>query len=247
MVPDFEFFLRLSDDRFIAHSFVGLFVFCIPVGLICLYLFHNLLKFPLLSLLPHNHQSRLHHIANGFTFFPFKRFCSIVLALMIGAVSHLTWDALTHESGWMISLFPILEQHMFTAAGMRLKVYDVLQHCSSIGGIVVLVYSYRMWYKHALVKKSHTPAEKNSSVKLFILNAGIGGISCCAGILYAFKTTPPVDQVTPFIALALVASVSALFLVWIVYSCFWHTKKIFSRRLSPPLTLANKRNSRPGK
>ena len=44
MMPDFEFFMRLSFGKNIGHTLAGIFLFCIPVGLVVLFLFHKLMK-----------------------------------------------------------------------------------------------------------------------------------------------------------------------------------------------------------
>jgi hypothetical protein len=102
MMPDFEFFLRLTDGRLIAHTIPGLFLFCIPVGIISLFLFHRLIKFPLLSLLPVGHQARLYPLAKEFSFFPISRFLMIILSVGVGAVTHILWDSFTHEGSWIV-------------------------------------------------------------------------------------------------------------------------------------------------
>jgi hypothetical protein len=50
VVPDFEFFLRISSARVIAHTVPGIFLFCLPLGLLMYFFFHSTIKKPLLSL-----------------------------------------------------------------------------------------------------------------------------------------------------------------------------------------------------
>src|SRR5690349_14740000 len=52
MSPDFEYFLWRHAASTSGHSIDGLFVFCLPAGLIVLAAFHTLVKRPLALLLP---------------------------------------------------------------------------------------------------------------------------------------------------------------------------------------------------
>ena len=101
MSPDFEYFLRLSPTGGLGRSPLGLVVWCLPASLLVLSVFHAVLKQPLVSLLRAEHQRRLLPLCTPFRFGPTGRFLMIVLSIMIGAVSHLAWDAITHHEGWV--------------------------------------------------------------------------------------------------------------------------------------------------
>src|ERR1043166_8840756 len=51
MSPDFEYFIRLQTLALWGHSLVGLFVFCLPAGLVVLAGWELLVKDPTLDLL----------------------------------------------------------------------------------------------------------------------------------------------------------------------------------------------------
>ncbi|MBD3346053.1 MAG: DUF4184 family protein [Chitinivibrionales bacterium] len=220
MAPDFEFFLRLTDSRVFAHTIGGLFAFCLPLGLIGLCIFHKLLKYPLLSLLPERHQAKLSRPAAGFAFFPASRFFTVLLALFTGALSHLLWDAWTHHDGWFVLLFPLLAEPLFLIGAKVFHVYDILAHISSIAGIALLIRAYRQWYAQAplitLKGKPRMPAPARIAV-----STGIGAFSGISAFGYAFLTVPSYPP-KPFIATALVSTVSFFLAIWLVFSCIWH-------------------------
>src|SRR6266545_2964691 len=71
--PDFGYFAPLPTPFFM-YTIPGLILFDVPVGLVLLWLFHVLIKWPLLSLVPISLQRRLCEQAQGFSFGPLKRF-----------------------------------------------------------------------------------------------------------------------------------------------------------------------------
>src|SRR5689334_8296501 len=107
IAPDFGYFFELPEGYFM-YTVPGLILFDVPIGLVLLWLFHTLLKWPLLSLLPISLQGRLFKYAQGFSFGPFKRFLLILLSLLIGSLTHVVWDSFTHDYGWMVEHFSIL-------------------------------------------------------------------------------------------------------------------------------------------
>jgi hypothetical protein len=95
MVPDAWYFVPLlaRDD---SHSLAGAVWFCLPAGLLAYLAFHLLLKQPLLALLPERAACRLAPFAApGLPPSPWR---AVLLSLLIGACTHLAWDALSHAS-----------------------------------------------------------------------------------------------------------------------------------------------------
>jgi hypothetical protein len=92
-------------NRVESHSVGALFWFCLPAGLLCYVLFHLLFKEPLIALV----SPRLGAFAcRGL---PRAPWISVVVSLLVGAITHLAWDALTHPPSqyW--------RQHASTLAG----------------------------------------------------------------------------------------------------------------------------------
>ena len=137
--PDFGYFIPLPTPYFM-YTTAGLFLFDVPVGFILLWLFHFLVKWPLLSLLPEGLQRRLFKYAQGFSFGPLKRFGLILLSLLVGSLTHVIWDSFTHEYGWMV------EQYAFLSISIGGKpLYTILQYLGTILGIGILIYWFIKW------------------------------------------------------------------------------------------------------
>ena len=136
MAPDFNYYIPFTPDKGFTHSIPGILLFCIPISLIVLLLFHKFLKDPLISLLPENHRQRLLNYSTGFTFLPKQRLFMILLSIFLGVVTHLLWDSFTHLYGWGVMAFPVFRQTNFHLGSWSIALYTVLQHLSTIIGLV---------------------------------------------------------------------------------------------------------------
>jgi hypothetical protein len=115
VAPDL-WYLAPALAREHSHSLAGLFLFCLPAGLLAYAVFHLLLKQPLLALLPASVASRL--VARAAPGLPDARPPAVLVSLAAGAATHLAWDALTHER-WVVNGFQVL-QHASTLLGSAL-------------------------------------------------------------------------------------------------------------------------------
>ena len=95
MVPDAWYFVPLLA-REDSHSAGGLLWFCVPAGLLAYLAFHLLLKQPLLALLPDRLAAKLAQFASPRL--PKAAWRAVALSLLVGACTHLAWDALAHTS-----------------------------------------------------------------------------------------------------------------------------------------------------
>lgn len=107
MVPDLWYFVPFVE-RAASHSGAGLVWFCLPVGLVAYVLFHLLLKEPLIALI----SPRLAAFTpRGLPPAPWR---AVVVSLLVGALTHLAWDALTHSNNPMAHNWA---QHASTLTG----------------------------------------------------------------------------------------------------------------------------------
>ncbi len=128
--PDYEYFLRMQPSGSFGHTILGLFVFCLPVGWLALWLFDRFARRGVETLLPPGWRlpaapSRVHSAL------------SISFALLLGAASHVLWDAFTHKTGLGVALLPALSVPM-SVGSLTVPWYKLLQHGSTVLGVVVL-------------------------------------------------------------------------------------------------------------
>jgi hypothetical protein len=139
MAPDFEFFVRLSVASRWGHTLPGMIWFSLPAGLVVLWLYHALLKRPLLALLPAALQQALAPEAARFRFGPPRRFALILASLLLGIASHVAMDAFTHETGPAVVRFAWLSTLVPMPFFPPQPAYHALQHgLSLIFGLALL-------------------------------------------------------------------------------------------------------------
>lgn len=152
MAPDFVYWLPLPIYRETSHTIPALFTFCLPVGFIVFWLYHTLINPPLLALLPHAITVRLPPIQplswHG------RHIALVLFAVLLGAATHIAWDACTHYNTPVTRLLPVLEAPLLTGNGYVVRVYKVLQHGSTIVGFGVLASFGWRWYQR-------TPPRRN--------------------------------------------------------------------------------------
>jgi hypothetical protein len=109
VAPDLWHLVPLAS-RADSHSLAALLWFCLPVGLLAYALFHLVLKQPLIALL----WPRLGAFAcKGL---PGAPWYAVVVSLLVGALTHLAWDAITHTNDHTMQ-DPNWFQHANTALG----------------------------------------------------------------------------------------------------------------------------------
>lgn len=235
MAPDFEYFLRLQRTTAISHTVPGLFLFCVPAGLVVLALFHFLLKQPLLALLPVSHQRRLLPVTREFTLLPARRLLLILVSLALGTFSHLVWDSFTHYYGWGVQRLPWLRTVILETSFGRLQVYKALQHGSTLVGLGLLGYWYARWYRRAPAAPLPSPPlpamARLGIVALIALAAGL--VAASYGLrfapawmlLHALRARSFAAGFTwtrLFVGYAVVPTLAAGMLGLLAYSAGWH-------------------------
>jgi len=132
MAPDFGYFFSHTASRALTHSFVGLFVFSLPVGLAVWLFYVAVLEKATITLLPDRWHTRFAH-TDAIT----PRLIALAcLALLAGAVTHLVWDDFTHRFTWSTDHFPFLSGP--TPGFGWLPLYHFLHGLSSVVGLVIL-------------------------------------------------------------------------------------------------------------
>lgn len=134
MSPDFEYFLRLTVNASYSHSFQGIFLFCIPVGLVVYVLYQGVVARPLTENLPAAVRARLPEAKGHAGGEPvLLRLVAVPAALGLGALTHLLWDGFTHGNGLFVSNLPALA---YEVSGW--PVYKFLQHGSTLAGFAII-------------------------------------------------------------------------------------------------------------
>jgi hypothetical protein len=148
MVPDFGLLLPIFPSRVETHSLLGLFTFCLPVGLAAYWLTLLLIKPAMLEILPDGAYSRVREADAAPSGSGLRHWLTAALAILLGAITHLAWDAFTHEHSGGVRMFPVLRDYGLELDGHTLQLYGWLQYASSVVGLVAVIAALILWLRH---------------------------------------------------------------------------------------------------
>jgi hypothetical protein len=185
--PDLEYFIRLQAGGGWGHTLAGAFALDLPLGLVALWVFHRLVKVPLVYLLRDGVRARLTDQLAPFRFGPSRRFLHIVLSMLVGIATHLVWDAFTHRDYGIVNHLPfLLRPYRLPLVGWY-SGYGVLQVVSSILGLALLAVWCRRWYRRAQ-PDPHIPANPFSARHRHVIVAIGVTAATAAAILRAWAS-----------------------------------------------------------
>jgi hypothetical protein len=97
LTPDFEYFFRMEPKGVYGHTPLGLFWFCLPVGILLSFIFHNIVRDSLIDNLPLFLKSRFYGMKQiDWNKYFTKHWIVVIISILIGAASHVFWDSFTH-------------------------------------------------------------------------------------------------------------------------------------------------------
>ncbi len=223
MVPDLAYFYHLHPrGGQLGHSIIGLLTFCLPAGLACYFVFHWIVKRPAAMLLPEAHRRRLEaSINNDREKISSNRLLSVGLSLVIGALTHVIWDAFTHRQGWFVQAIPILQSTAFDLGNRIVPVYELLQHGGGVVGVCLLAFWYRRWFTSQIDNQPcASPAIPRHWRRAF--TTLILGLSAAFGLTFGYLSSHypphPSHPFRLFAARAAVSTMTAFVVLLLVFS-----------------------------
>jgi hypothetical protein len=179
MAPDLSYLLPVEYNRLETHSLVGLISFCLPLGLALWICFVTVLERPTLAFLPDAWRTRIAR-----TVLTPRAIMLAALAIVIGALTHLVWDAFTHSSTPVVEAFPGFRDNYLDLGRLRIPVYYVLQIASSVFGLGVLgIWALSIRHRPEVPRDDRaaalTPAVND--FERFLAVMFIGATACAAG------------------------------------------------------------------
>ncbi len=175
MVPDFGLFFPWRVHRFETHSATALLTFCLPVGLFTYWVFQYLVKAPILEVLPEGAYARWRPFSSPADLRSMRQWTLAACGLLAGAVTHLVWDAFTHENARGIRMIPWLEDPVVDIGSHRLAGVRLLQDGSSLIGLAVVVvlvlYGLRRGTEKAVPARPLRAAERRLWVLIYLASA----------------------------------------------------------------------------
>src|SRR4051812_40362237 len=99
MVPDLPMFLRAGPSYWATHAASTAIPVGVPLGLLLMLLIQHG-KAPSIALLPRAWRLRLSRHASASWLASPRDLFSVLSALALGILTHIVWDAFTHEGRW---------------------------------------------------------------------------------------------------------------------------------------------------
>jgi hypothetical protein len=149
MVPDFGLLVPGFMARWETHGIAALLTFCLPVGLAAYWLTLLLIRPAMLEVVPNGAYLRLRAAYPPASIGRIGAWLRAAAALLLGAITHLIWDAFTHENARGVRMFPLLTDYGPEMAGHPLHLYRWLQYGSSLVGLAVIAAALIVWLRHA--------------------------------------------------------------------------------------------------
>ncbi|MBO0576501.1 DUF4184 family protein [Clostridium botulinum] len=168
MSPDFEYFIRFKPMSTIGHGLIGFFLYNLPLCFVLAYLFHKIIKKPLIVHMPKPIDSRYYNTAlKPWRINSLRQALVFSYSAIIGMITHVFWDSFTHKTGKFVILFEGLRKNI-VILNYNIPVYKILQHGSTfLGAIFIILYVYSKRNKHINEKKINKIYTKNNREKVF--------------------------------------------------------------------------------
>ena len=215
-MPDLPYFIQLTPINHFGHTPLGILLLDIPAGFAFFWLFHYLLKRPMLSLISGKHAKVLQGKCNPCKTLSVSRLAILLIALLIGIVSHIIWDAFTHANGWAVLHFALLQKQVG-----NIGLYKYLQHGSTLTGVALLALFYLKWHK----SQQH---DKYNQIIIFKPSALVL-LTGAAFIISASYSLSKVElsslaSVRYLVGQFSIMFISSTFVTLLLYSSYWHLR-----------------------
>ncbi|TEU26817.1 DUF4184 family protein [Alkanindiges illinoisensis] len=170
MLPDLPYVLSSNEAiSHQSHQASGLLTYCLPMGLIVFILWYWLLKRPALSLIHPCHESNLvrHSMQRDSLSkwsIKFRKYAvfwlTVVLGLLLGTVTHLLWDGITHPDGFIASHVLWLQHPVNISYLGFMPVARLLQYATSVLGLLFLIFFAWRWLQQGNLSSANFKCKK---------------------------------------------------------------------------------------
>jgi hypothetical protein len=167
LAPDFEYFLWLRAHGHFGHTLPGLFIFDLPAAFISLLLFHRYAREPLAACLPVHLRERLQS-GPGFGIESFSKLALVCISILVGAVTHILWDSLTHSESWLADYWEFLRMNVHVPLFGSRPWAGVFQYISSALGLLIILLWFAHWYRATPPVHSQTDQRSSSRDRIVV-------------------------------------------------------------------------------
>lgn len=173
VTPDFEYFIRLREESFYTHTWMGMLWLDLPLGLLLTFIYHYLVRDLFTCNIPAFFRKRFSPYMNFNWWNYFKHhFFIVIICLLIGIASHLFWDSFTHPGGHFVREIPALKQST-NIWGERMQNARLVQTISTIVGAVIILFAIM---RMPVAAKYAAP---NAALDYWLIIVGTGIVVVC--------------------------------------------------------------------
>lgn len=175
MSPDFAYMLHSFGFAGLSHSLVGVVVFCTPLSAALLFVFYLLrrgfAKWLGLRVTYFDPEVKFWQLLQ-------QRWPIFLVSIVIGALTHIAWDAFTHSGGCFVRLFPDFFDQILSLGFVSLRMFKWLQYGCSALGLLAIAYSLWRWYSNTYPRAhgAASPLLFFSYVTVILLSVGFAYI-----------------------------------------------------------------------
>jgi hypothetical protein len=210
MVPDFRIFFS-GLPRVESHSALALLTFCLPVGLSTYWMFQLLIKTPMVEVLPDGPYARWRPFAREANVRSWRQWLLAAGGILAGALTHLIWDAFTHDGGRGVRMFPVLDDSIIDIGNRHLPAIYVMQDLGSLIGLATVLamvaYSLRRGQQPAVPNRLMPSRERLGWMLIYLL-AGL--IFTATFYVWATLRHPLTHSIIVHVAVIAIASLRGL-------------------------------------
>ncbi|MSQ59665.1 MAG: DUF4184 family protein [Betaproteobacteria bacterium] len=146
-----------------------MFYFCLPYGVLAYLLYHLVLKYPLIALLPEPVGKKVLGVCAQPWRFPKANGLAVVISLLAGAATHVIWDSFTHPGETIVQTLLPLQTELFKIQGASFYVFNVLQHMSTLLGFGLLARWGAHWLRTTPVTSAELPFTLRTATRVLVI------------------------------------------------------------------------------
>ena len=141
LVPDFEKFINMRPGNTFSHTWEGIFWFSLPLGILLTFIFHLLVRNPLIDNLPEHFRKRLHIYKKVDWIAHFrKHYLLISISIIIGAFSHILLDGITRDHERLVRYLPLTGNGITLSDSIYLSFSLLVEVLGGLIGLMLVYY-----------------------------------------------------------------------------------------------------------
>lgn len=161
MAPDFEKFLKLEGGNSYSHTWGAIFWFSLPLGIILSFVFHLIVRDPLIDNLPAFMHKRLARFKTLDWRVHFrKHYIIVMVSIIVGAATHIIWDGFTHKNGPGQNQLALLPENASFGI-LPVPLFFALNLISSVLGVLIVLFALLR------LPKEDAPADRENRTKAY--------------------------------------------------------------------------------